>query len=207
MVEALIENGAAKVPAGKWLMSRLQPAAFFGSALVRSLRGLFVPDRATVLSVETTGEAWCADSERPFLTRLAALPDKTLSLVSSKLLVAPFASRTGARSLRVVPMSFRRALAITEFRFGWAVAATCGRVAKAVVEDGMTLSVRPEALVAWIGPNPTGFCPKLSVWDMLLPRGPKNLALSFHGPAVVWFEGAMRPACVRNRPFSRKGGW
>ena len=204
MEEALIENGAAKVPAGKWLMGRLQPTASLGPAVVRSQRGFIVPDRAAVMSVETTADAWCASADRPFLTRLAALPDESLCLVSGKLLVAPAASRVKARMLKLVPMSFRRSTPITEFRFGWVVAATRGRVSRVVVADGQTLSVRPEALVAWIGRDPTGYCPKLSVWDILLPRGPRNLSYSFHGPCVVWFEGAQDPSRERRHPWATR---
>lgn len=190
MLEATIENGAAKVPAGKWLMSRLQPVASLGSATVRSQRGLFVPDRAFALLAETSGAAWCSDSKRPFLTRLVALPDKSLCVVSGKILVAPAESRVGARNVKLVPMSFRRSTTVSEFRFGWAIAATAGRVTHVAVADGETITVRPEALVAWIGKDPTGFCPKLSALDMFLPRQPKNLAFSFHGPCDVWFEGS-----------------
>ncbi len=190
MDEALIENGAAKVPAGTWLCGCAQPVASLGRAVVKALRGFVVPDRAWIRSVETEAEAWFASADAPFLTRLSALPDEPLSVVSSKVLVAPLKSRVGAKALKLVPMSFKRATPVTAFNFGWVVAATRSRVARVAVEDGATLTVRPEALVAWIGKNPTGFCPKLSVFDILLPRGPKNLSYSFHGPCVVWFEGA-----------------
>jgi len=203
MPEATIENGMAKVPAGKWLAGRLQPAAFFGAAAVRSQRGLFVPDRASVLSVETSGEAWCADSKRPFLTRLAALPDTSLCVVSEKILVAPAESRVTARNVKLVPLSFRRTTTVTEFRFGWTVAATASRTTHVAVADGETLTVRPEALVAWIGRDPTGFCPKLSLLDMLLPRQPKNLAFTFHGPCDVWFEGSRTPSPAK--AWARRG--
>jgi len=194
MPEATIENGAAKVPAGKWLAGRLQPVAARGSSSSRGLRGFIVPDRAAVCELTTTGESWCSEAKRPFLTRLTALPDTSLCLVSSKILVAPFESRVGARSVKLVPMSFRRTTTVTELRFGWAVAATESRVSQVSLADGETLVVRPEALVAWIGKDPTGFCPRLSVWDMILPRNPRGLSFSFHGPCTVWFEGASRPA-------------
>ncbi len=190
MDEALIENGAAKVPAGTWLCGRAQPTACLGTSSLKGLRGLVVPDRAFLRSVTTDAEAWFSSADAPFLTRLSALPDEPLSVVSRKVLVAPFASRVGAKSLKLVPMSFKRATAVTQFRLGWAVAATQSRVTRVAVEDGATLTVRPESLVAWIGKDPTGFCPKLSLLDVILPRGPKNLAYSFHGPSVVWFEGA-----------------
>ncbi len=72
----------------------------------------------------------------------------------------------------------------------WVVMATASRTARLSVADGDTLSVRPEAVVAWTGQRPTGFCPKLGIWDILLPRGPKDLLFSFHGPCLVWIEGA-----------------
>lgn len=204
MDEARIENGAAQVAAGAWLMPPAQPVAGLGTAVVRGQKGVFVRDRAFVRVVTTAGETWCAAADRPFLTHLPALPDAPLHLVSAKLLVAPATARAGARTLKLVPMSFRRATVVTDFVRGWAVAATRSRVTRVSVPEGGTLSVRPEAIVAWIGPDPTGFCPKLSVLDILLPRGPKNLVYSFHGPATVWFEGsATVPVCsrIRQQPF------
>ncbi len=72
----------------------------------------------------------------------------------------------------------------------WVVMATASRTARIAVTDGDTLSVRPEAVVAWTGQRPTGFCPKLGIWDILLPRGPKDLLFNFHGPCIVWIEGS-----------------
>ena len=72
----------------------------------------------------------------------------------------------------------------------WVVMATASRTSRIAVGDGDTLSVRPEAVVAWTGERPTGFCPKLGIWDVLLPRGPKDLLFSFHGPCIVWIEGS-----------------
>lgn len=190
MSEATIENGCARVAGGEWLMGLSQPAAVRGAVQVKGLRGLFAPDRASVRAVTAAADCWCAVQERPFLTRFDALPDEPLALVSGKLLVAPLASRTGARSVKLVPFSFSRATAVTEFRKGWAVSATRSRVARVALEDGETLAVRPDAVVAWTGKDPSGFCPKLSLLDVLLPRGPRNLTYTFHGPSTVWFEGA-----------------
>ena len=69
--------------------------------------------------------------------------------------------------------------------------ATASRTTRIVVEDGGTLSVRPGAIVAWTGGRPTGFVRKLGIWDMLLPRAPRDLMLHFHGPCIVWAEGAL----------------
>lgn len=197
MNEAVIESGFAKVEAGTWLTGRAQPAAWLAAATVKGLKGFIVPDRAQVQQLTTTGTAWLARSEAPFLTRLDALPDAPLKVVSSKVLVAPFEAREGAQALKLVPYSFQRALPVTRLRKGWAVMATSSRTVRVTLEDGATLSVRPEALVAWMGSDPTGFCPRLTVWDMLLPRGPKNLVFTFHGPAVVWSEGSSLPPSRR----------
>ena len=216
-----IEGGFAEVGAGTWLMSRGQPAAFFGSAVRRRRKGFFLRDRSSIDLVETTAAARCADARRPFLTHIpCAAP---VSAVSSKVLVAPSAARTGAETVKVIPMSVKGSFCVTLFgsldvgKFGslegssskpqnletskpqnletshFVVMATTSRATRFHVEDGDTLSVRPEAVVAWTGNRPTGFCPKLGLWDFLLPRGPKDLMLHFHGPSVVWVEGVNVP--------------
>ena len=208
-----IEGGFAEVDAGLWLMGRGQPAAFFGSAIRRRRKGFLLRDRSALDLVETTAAARCADARRPFLTHIpCAAP---ISAASAKVLVAPAVARSGAEMVKTVPMSMKGSLCVTVFgniddgkaegpeggedrssgipaprasRF--VVMATASRTARLQVADGDTLSVRPEAVVAWTGGRPTGFCPKLGLWDVLLPRGPKNLLLHFHGPSVVWVEGA-----------------
>ena len=70
------------------------------------------------------------------------------------------------------------------------VMATRSRTTRIALADGESLGVRPEAAVAWTGPRPTGFCPRLRLLDVLLPRGPRDLLLHFHGPAIVWIEGS-----------------
>ena len=187
-VATKIEGGFAEVGAGAWLMGRGQPAAFFGAALRRHRKGFFLRDRSSIDLVETTDSAKCSDARRPFLTHIpCAAP---IFAISSKVLVAPAAARTGAQTVKMIPMSVRGSLCVTEFGEEWVVMATESRTMRLQVEDGGTLSVRPESVVAWTGNRPTGFCPKLGLWDVLLPRGPKNLLLHFHGPSVVWVEGA-----------------
>ena len=169
-------------------MGRGQPAAFFGSAVRRRRKGFLVRDRQSLDLVETSSAAKCADARRPFLTHIpCAAP---IHAVSSKVLVAPASARAGAQSMKVIPMSMRSVLCVTEFGGEWVVMATASRTVRLQVEDGDTLSVRPESVVAWTGSRPTGFCPKLGVWDILLPRGPRDLLLHFYGPSVVWAEGA-----------------
>ena len=199
MSEAVIESGCARVSAGAWLVGRAQPAACRGVCRSRALRGFIVPDRAKVLSLAAEGDVYCAAADRPFLTRFDALPDETLNLVSEKLLLAPLDARTGAHPVKIVPFSFRQVTPVTEFRKGWAIAATKSRVTRLGVEDGDTLTVRQEAVVAWVGRDPSGFCPRLGIMDLLLPRGPKGLAYNFHGPCTVWFEGAEEVRGMRAR--------
>ena len=209
-VAVKIEGGFAEVGAGAWLMGRGQPAAFFGSAVRRRRRGWRVRDRSLLDLVETTAAAKCADARRPFLTHIpcAAL----ISAVSRKVLVAPAVARTGAELVKMIPMSVKGALCVTKFGLEdeskdtgdethvshppshghenrFVVMATASRTVRLQVADGDTLSVKPESVVAWTGNRPTGFCPKLGLWDILLPRGPRDLLLHFHGPSVVWVEG------------------
>ena len=183
-----IANGFAGVDAGLWLMGRGQPAAFFGSAVRRRRKGFFLRDRPSLDLVETSAVAKCADARRPFLTHIpCAAP---ISAASAKVLVAPAKARRDAHFVKMIPMSLKNALCVTEFGEEWVVMATAGRTCRMPLDDGQTLSVRPEAVVAWTGRDPTGFCRRLSLWDVLLPRGPRDLLLTFYGPGVVWTEGS-----------------
>lgn len=188
--EATIESGFAHVTGGTWLLGVSQPAAYRGALRDRRMGGWIVPDRGRLRSVELSGTASCSDAKRPFLARIDCAD--TLSVVSERILVAPAASRTGSQLVRVVPMSFRHALAVTEFRNpGWAVTATASRVNRFVLEEGEVLSVRLESVVAWTTRRPTGHCPRLAMRDILIPRRrTKSLWLNFYGPGVVWAEGA-----------------
>ncbi len=182
-----IEGGFAEVGAGAWLMGRGQPAAFLGSAVRRRRKGFFLRDRSALDLVEATAAAKCADARRPFLTHIPCAAK--ISAVSSKVLVAPAAAWAGAETVKIVPMSMRNALCVTMFDGEWVVMATASRTARFPVEDGDTLSARPDSVVAWTGNRPTGFCPKLGLLDVILPRGARDLLLHFHGPTVVWVEG------------------
>ena len=201
---AKIENGFAEVGAGLWLMGHGQPAAFFGKAMRRRRKGWCVRDRSRLDLMETTGAAKCADSSRPFLTHIpCAAP---VSAVSEKILVAPAAARRDARLVKVVPMGAGTALCVTEFGGGGVVMATEGRTARVALADEDVLSVRPDAVVAWTGKPPTGFCPRLSIWDLVLPRGPRNLLFTFYGPGIVWIEGvgSQRLSSRVSNPFQRR---
>ena len=199
-----IEGGFAEVSAGTWLVGHGQPASFFGKVTRRRRIGWRVRDRGALDLVETTAAAKCADASRPFLTHIpCAAP---VFAVSCKVLVAPASARMDALTVKAVPFSAQRALCATEFAqpsepsdaadasastvSAWVVMATASRTARIQVVDGETLSVRPDAVVAWTGKSPTGFCPKLRLWDVLLPRGPRDLLFTFYGPCIVWIEGS-----------------
>lgn len=195
-----IENGFAEVGGGSWLMSRGQPAAFRGTAVRRRRKGWCVRDRSRLDLVETTAAATCADATRPFLTHIPCA--EPIFVVSEKVLVAPAAARANAHLVKVIPMSTRGALCATEFADEWLVAATAGRTARLRVTEGDTLSVRPEAVVAWTGKRPTGFCPRLGLLDVLLPRSPRDLLLTFYGPCLVWIEGSFDRHAPSLSPFT-----
>ena len=198
-----LASGFAVVGAGAWLFGRAQPAAVRGAFSRRSLRGFVCPDRAALSLVElAAGEnapaAHCSAADRPFLTRIDC--GAPVSAVSDKVLVAPAEARAGARLVKVVPMSLARSLRVTEFSSEWVVVATRSRTARVALADGESLGVRPEAAVAWTGARPTGFCPRLRLLDVLLPRGPRDLMLHFHGPAIVWVEGSENLPLRRGAP-------
>ncbi len=221
-----IANGFAVIGPGLWLVGAAQPAACEGSLARRPRRGWRVPDRAALALVETDAPAHCGSALRPFLTHIpCAAP---ISAVSEKILVAPASARSGAEVLRPIPFSVKGSICITRFAqaideptgehpdtrtpgqpsssppAAWLILATVSRTARVSVADGATLSVRPESVVAWTGPRPSGFCPKLGLGDILLPRGPKNLLLRFHGPCIVWLEGSGKRAEAPANPFMRR---
>ena len=150
-------------------------------------------DRSRLALVETTASAKCADSHRPFLTHIPCAA--TVFAVSDKVLVAPAAARQDAQFVKAVPMSAKSSVCVTEFGLSegdspaWVVMATAGRTARIPLKEDETLSARPDAVVAWTTKRPTGFCPKLSIWDVILPRGSRDLLFTFYGPGVVWIEG------------------
>ncbi len=205
-----IEGGFAEVGAGAWLMGRAQPAAFFGAAVRRRRKGWIVRDRGRLDLVETNGAAKCADAVRPFLTYIPCA--EPIFAVSDKVLVAPMSARKDAHLVKAIPMSAKGSLCATEFAVsgegspGWVVMATAGRTTRVSVPDGETFSARSEAVVAWTGRLPTGFCPKLSIWDILLPRGPRDLLFTFYGPSIVWIEGSVdgRPSAFNSQLANRR---
>ncbi|MBQ4479524.1 MAG: hypothetical protein II943_02690 [Victivallales bacterium] len=189
MNEPQIENGFAKVGAGTWLVGTSQPTAVIGNSTPRSLKGWLVPDRSKLHLVEVTDRACCGAANRPFLTQVpCAAP---LVAVSAKVLLAPVEARQGAKVLRVIPFSFRNALCVTKFASEWVVLATSSRTTRVSLKENELLTVRVESAVAWTTQNPTGFMPRIGLWDILIPRQrDRNLMLHFYGPGVVWVEGS-----------------
>lgn len=204
-VSVAIEGGFAKVEAGLWLMGRSQPAAFSGSAVRRRRRGWCVRDRSRLDLVETTSLSHCADAAAPFLTHIPCAAN--VFAVSDKVLVAPASARIDAHVIKAIPMSARGSLCSTEFGIGesddsgsaWVVMATRSRTARVPLSEGETLSVRPDAVVAWTGGKPTGFCPRVGLLDILLPRAPRDLLFTFYGPGVVWIEGSGKASMPDSR--------
>ena len=189
MNEATIENGFAKVETGAWLVGASQPAAVLGNCVPRSLKGWLVPDRAKLHVVELNGTAFCANAQAPFLTQIpCAAP---IVAVSAKLLVAPIAARTCGRLIRIIPFSFRNAICVTECTTEWVVMATRSRTTRVSLSEGDVLTMRFESAVAWTTKQPTGFCPKIGIKDIIIPRrSDRNMMLHFYGPGIVWMEGA-----------------
>ena len=209
--DVTIENGFATVGAGMWLMACHQPVVYSG--VVKHLRrtGWFVRDRAMLELVELGTQqlsapkkdavqseevakpeqvvwAKCALANRPFLTHIPCAAE--VFAVSEKVLVASAQSWKDAKLVKPVPMSARFSFCVTQFTANWVVMATKSRTIRLVLGEDETVAVRPDAVVAWTTKMPTGFCPRLSLWDVLLPRGPRELSLTFYGPGVVWVEGA-----------------
>lgn len=188
MQEPLIENGFARVAAGTWLVGRGQPAAAYGSVSLEGIKGLFAPDRRTLSILKNAAEAHLADATHPFLTHLTSVG--SLTVVSDKLLVAPYAAREGASLLRVIPMSFRDAFPVTHLNAEWGVMATRSRVKRLVLQEGDVVCVKREAVVAWTGKNPVGVAGRIRLRDLLIPKRQVSLSLDFYGPQVIWVEGA-----------------
>jgi uncharacterized protein (AIM24 family) len=188
MNEPLIENGFAVTGAGVWLIGRGQPAAACGKFTVKGLKGFIVPDRRFVYALESEDEAYLSSSERPFLTHITSVD--ALSIVSSKLLVAPSTARKGAKLLRVIPMSFREAIPVTRFGTGWAVLATASRVKRIVLKEDQVLCVKHGSVVAWTGKDPVGVAGRVKLRDLFIPKRKVSLSLDFYGPQVVWVEGS-----------------
>ena len=69
--------------------------------------------------------------------------------------------------------------------------ATQSRTTRVTLSEGEMLTMRIESAVAWTTKHPTGYCPKLGIMDILIPRKhDRNLMLHFYGPGIVWMEGA-----------------
>jgi len=189
MNEAIIENGFAKVGKGVWLVGAAQPAAVLGNSVSRSLKGWLVPDRAKLHIVDIDGTAFCANAQKPFLTEIpCAAP---IVAVSSKLLVAPLTARKDGRLMRIIPFSFRNAICVTECTSEWIIMATQSRTTRVSLAENEMLTVHVESAVAWTTKQPTGYCPRIGIMDILIPRrGDRNMMLHFYGPGIVWMEGA-----------------
>lgn len=189
MNEPLIENGFARAEKGLWLVSQRQPAAAVGSFSVKGLKGFIVPDRKELQTIETEGSLYLSCNSRPFLTHLTCTD--VMSVVSSKILLAPFAARKEGKLVRVIPMSFRESFAVTRFASDWIVTATKSRIKRIVLAEGEIACVKPESAVAWTGKDPLGVASRIRIRDIFIPKvANKTLSLDFYGPQTIWVEGA-----------------
>ncbi len=199
-----IENGFAIVKADEDLLCQPDgPTAIRGGSVtltrlpllktVKWYKRLFTPDRFRLKKCQASNteiKLFFSDSKRPFLTLLGAPMDSPLTVVTERLLVCPLRARIASSLQRVLPMSLKNAICTTQLQNCWCVMGTATRTTRVVLESTLDeLTVKQEAVVAWTTPEPRGFCPKLRVRDMFLPRPPKNLGLIFHGPGVVWLQG------------------
>ena len=185
----MIENGFAKVSDGVWLVGTAQPTAVQGNCVPRSLKGWLVPDRSKLHLIELTGAAYCGSAEKPFLTHITCA--EPLTAVSAKLLVAPSSARSKGHLLRVIPFSLRNAICSTHLESEWVVMATQSRTTRIALGEEEILTMRIESAVAWTTKPPTGFCPRIGLGDILIPRKrDRNLMLHFYGPGIVWMEGS-----------------
>jgi hypothetical protein len=188
MNEPKIENGFAVVEAGSWLIGQGQPAATLGKFLVNSLKGFIVPDRRKLFVLKSEGESYLSSSDRPFLTHLTSV--ESLSVVSSKILAAPFEARKEAKLLKIIPFSLRDAMPVTRFAIGWVVTATKSRLKRIALKEGDVLCVKREAAVAWTGKDPVGVAGRVKLRDLFIPKRKTSLSLDFYGPQIVWVEGS-----------------
>lgn len=189
MNEAVIENGFARVGSGSWISGTMQPTAVKGSCVQKAFRGWLVPDRARLRTLTVDGTIWCSEKTRPFLTHLTCAAP--LAVVSDRILLAPAEARSGAALVRLIPFSFRNAICITNCESEWVIVATQSRLTRVPLEEDELLTVRPEAAVAWTTRRPTGFCPRISLRDIFIPKQQnRNLMLHFYGPGIVWLEGS-----------------
>jgi hypothetical protein len=188
MNEPKIENGFAVVEAGSWLVGQGQPSAIFGKTSINSLKGFIVPDRRELFVMQNEGESYLSSGDRPFLTHIPSV--ENLTVISSKVLVAPFEARIEAKLLKIIPFSFREAIAVTRLAVGWAVTATKSRLKRIVLKEGDILCVKRESAVAWTGKDPVGVAGRVKLRDMFIPKRKVSLQLDFYGPQIVWVEGS-----------------
>ncbi len=116
-----------------------------------------------------------------------------LNVITEALLCYPTSKRRGGMLQRVIPGSFRGALATTQLESGdGGLPVFCLAHAELLpihLADGETLQVNPKALAAWqCTTPPRGFLQKLRLRDLILPRLPGDLTLEFTGPGVIWLR-------------------
>ena len=140
------------------------------------------------------GCCWLGAAGLPAVTQL--LPDPGLGdlhVITDALLCCATSRRRGGQLLKVIPGSLRKAIGVTDLD-----AATQGlpvycaglqELRPVDLAEQETLGVNPRALAAWQGhARPRPFLAKLRMRDLLLPRIPGELTITFTGPARIWIR-------------------
>ena len=140
------------------------------------------------------GRCWLGAAGLPAVTQL--LPDPRLGdlhVVTNTLLCYATTRRRGGHLLKVIPGSLRKAIGVTDLAAGNeglpVYCAALQELRPIDLPEDETLGVNPRALAAWQGPSrPRPFLKKLRMLDLLLPRLPGELTLTFSGPARIWLR-------------------
>ena len=154
---------------------------------------VFEADRFMLRHGIMKGTLWLGFQNRPYVTTLPSAGDHVI-VRSEFLLFAELSQRIRGNRLRLVPGSMRKVLTLTELQADEKglspVVCTASPLNEARLEEGETLHVSPNSLVAWSGcPMPTAFCSHLRFRDLFVPRLPETLTLDFTGPGRVFFQG------------------
>ena len=161
------------------------------------LSRVFEADRFMLRHGIMKGTLWLGFQNRPYVTTLPSAGENVI-VRSEFLLFAELSQRVCGDRLRLVPGSMRKVFTLTELKPNDSVQSpvvcTASPLNEARLEEGETLHVSPNSVVAWSGcPKPTAFCSHLRFRDLFLPRLPETLTLDFTGPGRVFFQGAEQP--------------
>ena len=166
---------------------------------------VFEADRFMLRHGIMKGTLWLGFQNRPYVTTLPSAGENVI-VRSEFLLFAELSQRVRGDRLHLVPGSMRKVFTLTELQpcegMPSPVVCTASPLNEARLEEGETLHVSPNSLVAWSGcPRPTAFCSHLRFRDLFVPRLPETLTLDFTGPGRVFFQGAAVTEKAQSRRF------